>query len=335
MGMHVLYILALMVIDVHNHVLPGEVIELLDGEPGYGVTVTDGVVQSGRHASHELFASMHDPAAKLEELRGRGIDAAIVSLAPRLFSYELSLALGEAMAEASNRGLSEFCAASPDRLHWLAQVPLQDPGRAATVLAEARAAGAAGVAIGSWTGAKRLDERIFDVFWDEVEATGSSVFIHNAYNSSVPSLREYYLGNVIGNLLETTICAERLVAAGTFERHPGLQIVLGHAGGFFPWQAGRLRHAGTVRAELSDSPKDPWAAVGNLLFDTITHDVEALAYLVSRVGAENVVLGTDLPYDMSSPDPIGSLNAAVDPGTAALIAERNPARIFGLPATAA
>lgn len=324
-----------MVIDVHNHVLPRQVIELLDGEPGYGVTIADGVVQSGRHASHELFPSMHDPAAKLEELCDRGLDAAIVSLAPRLFSYDLPIELGEAMAEASNRGLSEFCAESPERLHWLAQVPLQDPVRAAEVLSEACAAGAAGVAIGSWTGTQRLDDRTFDVFWDEVEASDSAVFVHNAYNSPVPSLREYYLGNVIGNLLETTICTERLVAAGTFERHPRLRVVLAHAGGFFPWQAGRLRHARTVRAELRDAPEEPWAAAGNLIFDTITHDVQALTYLVDRVGAENVVLGTDLPYDMSSPDPIGSLNAAVDPATAALIAERNPARIFGLEPAAA
>jgi aminocarboxymuconate-semialdehyde decarboxylase len=321
-----------MIIDIHNHALPRRVIELLETEPEFGVTVSDGFVSSGRHADHKLFDSMYDPAAKLAELDARRLDAAALSLAPRLLSYELPLELGEAMAAASNDGLAEMSAAAPERLHWLAQVPLQDPARAAEVLVTAREAGAAGVAIGSWTGEHRLDDLRFDPFWDAVEEADSAVFIHNAYNSKVPSLREFYLGNVIGNLLETTICAERLVAAGTFERHARLRIVLGHAGGFFPWQAGRLRHAGTVRAELREAPEDPWAAVGNLLFDTITHDVQALTYLVSRVGAENVLLGTDLPYDMSSPDPVGALEAAVDPATVALIAEANPARVFGLSA---
>lgn len=319
-----------MIVDVHNHALPDAVIALLQGTPDYGVTVADGHVRSGSHADHVLFPAMHDPAAKLAELDARGLQGAVLSLAPRMLSYNLDIELGEAMAQASNSGFAEFCAHDPKRLRWLAQVPLQDPTRAVEVLGQARAAGAVGVAIGSWTGANRLDEPMFEVFWQAAESSDTAVFVHNAYNTPIPSLRQYYLGNVIGNLLETTIFAERLVAAGTLERHPGLRVVLAHAGGFFPWQAGRLRHARTVREELKDSPEDPWQFAGRLIFDTITHDVQALAYLLSRVGAENVVLGTDLPYDMASPDPLGALREVVDEQTAELISERNPARIFGL-----
>ena len=36
------------------------------------------------------------------------------------------------------------------------------------------------------------------------------------------------------------------------------------------------------------------------MYDTITHSDEALAYLVSRVGADRVAYGTDLPFDMMS-----------------------------------
>jgi len=166
-------------------------------------------------------------------------------------------------------------------------------------------------------------------FWQSVESTGLTVFLHNAYNAKVPGLEQYYLGNVIGNLLETTICAERLVASGTLARHPKVRIVLAHAGGYFPYQAGRLRHAKTVRPELADSPIDPWDFAGQLIFDTITHDVQALAYLVSRAGVDNVVMGTDMPYDMSTPEPMRELLAAVDERTAKRIAEDNPARLFG------
>ena len=84
-----------------------------------------------------------------------------------------------------------------------------------------------------------------------------------------------------------------------------------------------------VKPELSESPADPWAYIGQIVFDTITHDRGALEYLVRRVGPDNVVMGTDLPFDMATPRPMDELLAAVDAPTAKKIAETNPARLFG------
>src|SRR5262249_7643058 len=107
-------------------------------------------------------------------------------------------------------------------------------------------------------------------------------------------------------------------------------LLLAHGGGYFPYQAGRLRHAGTVRDELADAPKDPWSYAGRLLFDTITHDGQALAYMISRIGAENVMIGTDHPYDMRDTNPGEHLREVTDEGTFQLIAEQTPERLFGL-----
>ena len=76
--------------------------------------------------------------------------------------------------------------------------------------------------------------------------------------------------------------------------------------------------------------RDPWAYRGQLLVDTITHDVESLRFLLSRMGAENVVMGTDLPFDMATPDPMAELTGAADHATARRVAEDNPARLFGM-----
>ena len=70
--------------------------------------------------------------------------------------------------------------------------------------------------------------------------------------------------------------------------------------------------------------------MGKVLFDPITHDTEALAYLVSRVGIENVVLGTDLPFDMALRNAVAAVESAVGPEQAQVIAEQNPARVYGL-----
>jgi aminocarboxymuconate-semialdehyde decarboxylase len=317
------------IVDAHNHVFPETVISLLGEEPGYGVQISGRTVSSGSHANHELFPALYDPRAKLAELDAMGLGGAVLSLAPRLFSYQASAELGERLAEAANRGLREFAEADPARLRWMGQLPLQDPERAAALVPELRAAGAVGVEVGSAIADRRLDEAAYEPFWTAVEDAGLVVFVHPAHIPRVPGTDDFHLRNVIGNPLETTICAERLLSTGVLDRHPRVRIILAHGGGYFPYQAGRWQHARKVRAELADAPEDPWAAVGRLLFDTITHDPRALAYMIDRVGAENVVVGTDNPYDMGTTDPLGELRAAVDAATAKQIAEDNPARLFG------
>ena len=59
----------------------------------------------------------------------------------------------------------------------------------------------------------------------------------------------YYLGNLIGNPLDTTIAAACLVFGGVLDRHPKLKSCLAHGGGFAPYQAGRWEHGWAVRPE--------------------------------------------------------------------------------------
>ncbi len=211
----------------------------------------------------------------------------------------------------------------------MAHVPMVNPQRAAEVLTEAVAARAVGVEVGTSIAGRRLDEPEFEPFWDAAEKAAVPVMSHPAYNEANPALNKYYLQNVIGNLLETTIAIERLIFAGVLDRHPGLRLLLVQAGGYYPFQAGRLRRAKTVRQELKDAPADPWAYRGRVFVDTITHDVEALTYLISRMGADNVVIGTDLPFDMAPTEPVEELEAATDTKTARRVCEENPARLYG------
>jgi len=157
-----------------------------------------------------------------------------------------------------------------------------------------------------------------------------ALMLHPAYNNPHPGLEGYHLQNAIGNQLETTVAAERLIVTGVLDRHPRLRLLLVHGGGYLPWQAGRLRHAAAVRTELADSPPDPYAYLGRVFVDTITHDTAALRFLVERVGAGNVVLGTDLPFDMATPAPVTALEEAVDGETARQIMEETPRRLFAL-----
>jgi aminocarboxymuconate-semialdehyde decarboxylase len=192
------------------------------------------------------------------------------------------------------------------------------------------AAGAVGAQIGTSVAGTPLADAGLDPFWRAAEQHDMALMLHPAYNNPHPGLEGYHLQNAIGNQLETTVAAERLIVTGVLDRHPGLRLLLVHAGGYLPWQAGRLRHAATVRAELADAPPDPRAYFGRVFADTITHDAAALRFLVDRVGADNVVMGTDLPFDMATPEPVAALEEALDPETARTVMEVTPRRLFRL-----
>ncbi|MGH9086527.1 MAG: amidohydrolase family protein [Acidimicrobiales bacterium] len=320
-----------MSVDVHNHVMPSEVLELLRAEPAYGVDIDEHYHWSGAH--HVPFAvaeSFYDPAAKLAYMDERKVTAAVASAPPPLFFYEVDTAAGERLCQATNEGLVRFCEHSPERLHWLANLPMQDPDAAAAAYRAAVRDGAIGAAIGTSIAGRRLDTPEFEPFWAAATALGLPVLVHPGWNEPHAALEPYYLQNAIGNPLETTVMVERMICAGVLARHRNVRLILLHGGGYVPYQAGRLAHACSVRPEITIAVNDVWDAFGQLYFDTITHDTAALRYLVERVGADRVVLGTDMPFDMSLDRPMEALAEALDADTAAAVADANPAKLFGL-----
>ncbi len=321
---------AWMFLDVHNHVIPDTVLRLAETEGRLGLSVQGGVFRGAHHVPFPLLPAFHSPQEKVADLTERGLWGAVISPAPVLFGYGLPTELAATLCAASNEGMTDFCAHAPGRLHWLANLPMQDPGLAARMHREAAGAGAVGAAIGTSIAGRRLDEPDYEVFWAEVDAVERPVLIHPAFNCSHPALDRWYLQNAIGNPLETTIVVERLICAGVLERHPRVRLVLMHGGGFLPYQTGRLVHARTVRPELAGVPADAWEFFGRLYFDTITHDAQALRYLVERVGLAQVVLGTDLPFDMALARPVATLAEALTEEQIHAVAVDNPRRLFGL-----
>jgi aminocarboxymuconate-semialdehyde decarboxylase len=322
-------------LDIHNHVLPAASLELLRAHPVYGATVTDTEFSGGNHSAFWLDPAFYNPDEKVAQLEAKGLDGAILSAAPPLFFYDLGADPSERIARVTNLGLAGFAAAYPDRLRWMATLPMGAPERVVPILKDAVDAGAIGVEVGTCIAGRRLDEETYAAFWAAAEELQTPVLLHPAFNETHRGLEPYYFQNVIGNQLETTVTIERLIASGVLTRHPDLRIVLVHGGGYFPFQAGRFKHARTVRPELKDAPSDPWSFFGQVVVDTLTHDAETLRHLISRVGRANVLMGTDSPFDMSTPEPMKMLREVADDETVRAIAEENIARVYRLTAPAA
>jgi aminocarboxymuconate-semialdehyde decarboxylase len=94
-----------------------------------------------------------------------------------------------------------------------------------------------------------------------------------------------------------------LVFGGVLDRHPKLNFILAHGGGFTPYQAARWEHGWAVRPEPKKNvPEQPKDIAKRFYYDTILHSAPVLEFMISHVGADRVMLGSDYPYDMGMMD---------------------------------
>ena len=196
--------------------------------------------------------------------------------------------------------------------------------------------GLRGVEIPSSVGGRYLGDDFFLPFWEAAAATGAVVFIHPSTRGfGIPALDGYYLWNSVGNPLETAVTAAHIAVAGVLERFPGLRILLAHGGGALPVLRGRLRRAHAVRPEAAERlSQGPDVSLRRFHYDTVTHDAGLLADLVQYAGPEQVLLGSDRPFDMGTDDPVGEVRALrLGPGEDLILGGNAGAACRGRPVT--
>ena len=91
-----------------------------------------------------------------------------------------------------------------------------------------------------------------------------------------------------------------------------------------------------ARIAASTIKKKPSEYLKKLYFDTVVFDERELKHLIEIWGADHIMLGTDYPFDMAEPDPVGLLGRVkgVSAKDMALVAGGNAARLLGLSADA-
>jgi aminocarboxymuconate-semialdehyde decarboxylase len=215
------------------------------------------------------------------------------------------------IARVMNDGMAELARAHPDRCLPLATLPMQDGTAAALELERAvRQLGLRGACICTHVNGVDLDAPAVMPVLAMAERLDVPLFLHPQNAGDVTRLRERHLWNLIGFPMETATAAAKLILSGVLERFPRLNIVLAHGGGFLPYQIGRLDHGFRARPALRDQlPKPPSAYLANIYCDSLVHSDMALRFLLERVGAGNVVLGSDYPFDMGNDMPVAAVRA--------------------------
>jgi aminocarboxymuconate-semialdehyde decarboxylase len=272
---------------------------------------------------------------RLKAMDAMGIDMEILSINP--FWYRRERDVAEAICKVNNEKLAELCAQKPDRFGAFASLPMQFPDLAAQMLETAvKKQGLKGAATGaSVLGDDFANEKYHPVL-KKAEELGAVIFIHP---QSTPQLAERFkgngwLGNTIGNPLDTTIALQKLIFEGALDKFPGLKVLAAHGGGYLPSYAERGNHACFVNSSGCNPDiklkKKPSGYLNQLYFDAMVFSPEGLRHLVAQVGPSQIMLGTDhpIPWEQAPVDHV--MATPISDKDKIAILGGNAAKLFGL-----
>jgi aminocarboxymuconate-semialdehyde decarboxylase len=303
-------------IDIHAHVILPDCLRRVEGlmapemEP---FSYFGGDETNAYQVEHvrAIMPQATDPATRIADMDRMGIDVQAISVAPAGYFYWADPELGRELAQMQNDNLAKIVADHPDRFVGLATVPMQDVRSAVEELERCvRDYDFRGVEINTNVMGMDLDDRRFRPFFAKAEELDVPVLLHPNGFTGGERFRKYYLTNVIGNPLDTTVALTRIIHGGVLEEHPNLKLVAVHGGGYLPFYSSRMDHAYEERPEgRHHITRPPSTYLKQIYFDCLVFDAPHLEFLVQQMGADHVVVGTDYPFDMGHYDPLGQIES--------------------------
>lgn len=275
---------------------------------------------------------------RLRLMDQHGIAMMVLSLnAPAIQSVRNRVRAVE-LARIANDTLANEIAKRPDRFSGFAALPMQDPDAAVAELQRSvRQLGLKGVLVNGYSETEEAGRALYydlaryEAFWRTLEDLDVPIYLHT--RDPLPDQQKAYEGHpwLLGAAWafgqETAVHALRLMSGGLFDRHPRLQIILGHLGEGLPYNLWRLDH------RISKSPRGIPAAKrlatyfrANFHLAVSGHfSTRSLAAAVAEIGVDRIMFAIDYPFEevgdaaswfdsleMSADDlaKIGRLNAA-------------------------
>jgi aminocarboxymuconate-semialdehyde decarboxylase len=297
-----------MIIDVHAHALTREFLVELARENAFGIEAkADGFGFGGYGPLDPL---LFDVEGAVKSLTARDITLQLVSPPPRIVSHA-GWGADRAFARRLNRQTADFVKQAGNRHGGLAVPALTEPEHAVAEISRALDEdGLTGVALPTSAAGRPLDDPAFEPLFAECARRGVIVFMHPTTGVERPAFGQYTMLQLVGWPSETALCVSRLIFAGVFERHPGLKLVLAHGGGTLAMLAGRLDlayeapHYEANPDCCKNISRPPSSYLKQIFYDTVVVHPAALRYLVDLVGPEQIVFGSDFPFEIG--DPLGA-----------------------------
>ena len=324
-----------MIIDSHAHFIPPSLLAAIEDRVSefaslslaHDDTGSFGFSFAGGKPTRPASRMLSDTKGRIDWMDANKIDLQVIGGWLDMFGYEMPVDDGQRWSRMINDHLRQFCAEN-DRFIPLASLPMQDGGAAAMVLDEAHQQGFKGAMIGTQPKGKGgvLDDPTLTPFWESAHRNKSILFIHPVFDSGDDRVNDYGMNNAIGRITDTLIAISRIIYSGHVETYHDAKIVIGIGGSALPYVLGRMMRNYNLH---KDTLADPSKALSMLYYDTLLHDPAALEFLLSAVGSDRIMLGSDMPFPIGDPSPLAVLDG-LDTAVRTKLVSGVAGQLFGL-----
>jgi predicted TIM-barrel fold metal-dependent hydrolase len=242
---------------------------------------------------------------RIAEMDSAHIDMQILSLTSP-GAEQLEAAEASAFARETNDFLADALRSHPTRWAGFATLPTADPGAAAAELERTiRDCGFKGALINGHIQGRYLDDKFFWPIFERAEVLNVPIYLHPthppksvieaSYGGFAPIVTDMLSGAGWGWHIETAIHVIRIILGGAFDRHPRLQLVVGHMGETLPFMLQRLDVMPMAMTKL----KRP---ISSYLRENLYYTFSGFNFtptfldLLLQVGVDRIMFSADYPY---------------------------------------
>jgi 2,3-dihydroxybenzoate decarboxylase len=233
----------------------------------------------------------------------------------------------------------------PGRFQGFAALAMQDPDAATRELVRCvKELGFKGALVNGFSQVKEansmvyLDDARYAGFWAECEKLDVPFYLHP--RNPLPSAAQIYeghpwlLGPTWAFAQETAVHALRLMCSGLFDRHPKLQIVLGHMAEGLPYAIWRCdnRNAWTKNPPRYPAKKKLAQYLQENFYMTTSgaFRTQTLIDAILEVGADRIMFSTDWPFENVDHAAVWFDAATISEADRMKIGRTNAVRLFKL-----
>ncbi len=293
-------------IDMHSHIIP-KVMPNWTKKFGYGKFIhlehnEDGTadMMQGGQFFRRIKDNCWDEIIRIPEYDKFNTQVQVVCTIPVMFSYWAEPKDCLELSRFLNDHIAELVQKFPKNYIGLGTIPMQDEQLAIKELERIKSIGLVGIQIGSNINDENLNEEKFFAIFQACERLDLAVMVHPWQMMGFDSMKKYWLPWLVGMPAETSRAACSLIFGSVLEKLPNLRICFSHAGGSFLPTLGRIEHGFNCRPDLVaiDNERNPREYLGKFWVDCITHDIDALRYILKLQGSKRVCLGSDYPFPL-------------------------------------
>jgi predicted TIM-barrel fold metal-dependent hydrolase len=277
---------------------------------------------------------------RLAAMDAAGIDLQVIShTTPGVQHLDAETAVP--LAREANDRLAGAVARRPDRFAGFATLPTSAPQAAADELERSVTdLGFKGAMVNGHTNGRFLDDPAFEVLLGRAERLGVPLYLHPAepvpavrdayYDGFDPAVRWFLSAAAWGWHAETGLHVLRMVLGGVFDRHPGLQLVIGHMGEMLPFMLERIDDNLPPKVTGLDRLPSEYILANVHITTSGLFSVPPLLCALMVFGADRVLFSVDWPY---APNDAGRRlldTAPLSPADLERLAHGNAERLLGL-----